>query len=78
MKNHLYLKCHVLLLTDVFEKIRKNILKNYRLFQSHYLSAPALSWDVIFDMRNFEFEMYFFFEKRKNFYMVMQCLNFFE
>ena len=37
----LYLKCDVLLLADVFEKIRNNILKNYGLCPSHYLSAPA-------------------------------------
>ena len=38
----LYLKCGVLLLADVFEKIRNNSLKNYGC-PSHYLSAAALS-----------------------------------
>ena len=37
----LYLKCKVLLLADVLEKIRNNSLKNYGLCLSHYLSAPA-------------------------------------
>ena len=37
----LYLKCGVLLLTDVFEKFRNNNLKNYGLCPSHYLSAPG-------------------------------------
>ena len=38
----LYLNCDVLLLVDVLEKFRSNSLKNYRLFQSHYLSTPGL------------------------------------
>ena len=37
----LYLKCDVYLLTDVFEKVRNNSLKNYRLYPSHYLSTPV-------------------------------------
>ena len=46
MKDHheLYLECDVLLFADV-RKIRNNILKNYALCLSHYLSAPALNWD---------------------------------
>ena len=46
----LYLECDVLLLADVFEKFRNNSLKNYGLCPSHYLSAPALSWDAILNM----------------------------
>ena len=37
--HNLYLKCDVLLLADVFEKIRSNSLKNYGLCPSHCLSA---------------------------------------
>ena len=37
----LYLKCDVLLLVNVFEKLRNNSLKNHGLCSSHYLSAPA-------------------------------------
>ena len=37
----LHLNCDVLLLVDVLEKFRSNSLKNYRLFQSHYLSTPG-------------------------------------
>ena len=48
----LYLKCDVLLLADVFEKFRNNSLKNYGLCPSHYLSAPALSWDAMLNMTN--------------------------
>ena len=43
----LYLKCDVSLLADVFEKVRNNSLENYGFFPSHYLSAPALSWDAM-------------------------------
>ena len=46
----LYLKCDVLLLADVFEKCRNNSLNNYGLCPSHYLSAPALSWDAMLNM----------------------------
>ena len=34
----LYFKCDVLLLANVFGKIRNNSLKGYRLCPSHYLS----------------------------------------
>ena len=46
-------KCDVLLL-DVLEKIKNNSLKNYGLCQSHYLSAPALSWDAMLNMTKLE------------------------
>ena len=39
--------CDALLLADVFEKFRNNSFKNYGLCPSHYLSAPALSWDAM-------------------------------
>ena len=48
--NDLYVKCDVLLLRDVFEKFRNSSLKNYVLCPSHYLSAPALSWDAMLNM----------------------------
>ena len=38
-----YLRRDVLLLADVFEQFRNNSLKNYGLYRSHYLSAPALN-----------------------------------
>ena len=65
----LYLKCDVLLLSDVFEKFRNNNGKNYGLCQGHYLRAPDLSWDVILNMTKVELElipdpdMFMFFEK---------------
>ena len=65
----LYLKYDVLLLPDVFEKFRNNSFKNYGLCPSHYLSAPALSRNVMLNMKKGELEiisdvdMYSFFEK---------------
>ena len=65
----LYLKCDVLLLVDVFEKFRNNSLKNYGSCLSHYLNAPASSWNAMAHMAKVEFElitdpdMYIFFEK---------------
>ena len=51
----LYLKCDVLLLADVFKKCRDNSLINYGIFLSHYLSALALSWDVMGSITKFAF-----------------------
>ena len=65
----MYLKCDVLLFADVFEKFRDNSLKNYGLCPSHYLSAPAFSWDSMLNLAKVELElitahqMYIFFEK---------------
>ena len=53
----LYLKCDVLLLADVFENFRNSSIKNYGLYPSHYLSAPALSWDALFHMAKVELEL---------------------
>ena len=49
VKNYhkLYLKCDVLLLADVFEKIRGNSVRNYGFCASHYLDAPDLIWDAM-------------------------------
>ena len=64
-----YLKCDVLLLADVFEKIRNNSWKNYGLCPNHFLRAPALSWDAVLNMPKGELElfpltdMYLLFEK---------------
>ena len=84
MKNYpdLHLKCDILLLTDVFEKFRKNSLKIYELYPSHYLSTPTLSWDVMLNMRKVELEliqdpeMYIVFEKGMRsgvFYISNRC-----
>ena len=66
----LYLKCDVLLLTNVFEKFRKNSLKIFWLCPSHYLSAPGLSWHAMARMTKIRFvlipdpDMHIFFEKK--------------
>ena len=52
--HELHLKCDVLLLAYVFEKFRNNSLNNYGLSPSHYLNAPALSWDVMLNMTKVE------------------------
>ena len=39
----LHIKCDVLLLADVFEKIRNSNLQIYGLCSSYFLSPPALS-----------------------------------
>ena len=50
--HELYLKYDILLLVDVFEKIRSNILKNNDSCLSLYLSAPG--WDAILKMKKIE------------------------
>ena len=49
--NYLFLKCDVLLLADVSEKVRNNSIKNCGLCSSHYLSVPALCWDAMCNMK---------------------------
>ena len=46
----LYFKSDVLFLADVFEKFKNNTLEIYGFFPSHYLSAPALSWEGVLNM----------------------------
>ena len=53
----LHLKYDVLLLADVFEKFKNNILKNYGLRPSHYLSTPGLSWDAMLKMTKIKLEL---------------------
>ena len=48
--HELYLKYDILLLANVFGKFRNNSLKNYGLCPSHYLSAPALTWNAMLNM----------------------------
>ena len=67
--HNLHLKCDVLLLADVFENFRHSSLKNHGLWPSHYFSVPALSWDVMLNMKKFRLELcsdvdiYFLFKK---------------
>ena len=41
----------------MFEKFTKNSLKNCGLCPSHYLSAPALSWDAMLIMAKAKLEL---------------------
>ena len=42
----MYLKCHILLLADVFENFRKECINYIELDPAHYLSNPGYSWDT--------------------------------
>ena len=65
----MYIKCDILLLDNVFEKLRNNSLKNYVLCPTHYLSAPGLSWNSMLKITKIKLElipdpdMYIFSEK---------------
>ena len=67
--HNLYLKCDVLSLADIFLKFGNEFLTSYGWCASHYLSAPALSWDAMLIMTKFgldlisDVEMCLFFEK---------------
>ena len=52
--HNLYLKYAVLLLADVFNKLRNNTLKKCGFCPSHYLSAPGFSWYAILKKKNVE------------------------
>ena len=65
----LNLKFDVLLLADVFEKLRNNNLSNYVLYPSHYLSALSLNFNTMLKMTKIKLDLfldpdiYIFFEK---------------
>ena len=65
-----YLKIHVLLSADVYEKFIDTCLKYYGLDPCHYFSAPGLSWDGILKMNSIELvnisdiDQYLFIKKR--------------
>ena len=52
--HELYSKCDILLFADVFGKFRQNSLTTYGLYPSDYLSAAALSWNAILNMKKVE------------------------
>ena len=65
----LYLKTHVLLLCDVFEKFIKTCLEYTCLDPSHYFSSPILSWNAMLKMTGIKLQkidiidMHLFIEK---------------
>ncbi|GET56179.1 uncharacterized protein LOC110249295 [Rhizophagus irregularis DAOM 181602=DAOM 197198] len=54
----LYLKTDVLLLTDVWTKFRQTAMHHYGLDPSHYVSAPALSWDGMLKITGVKIELF--------------------
>ena len=44
----LYLQCDIVLLADVFEKLRDKCIEKYDLDPAHFLSKPGLAWKVCF------------------------------
>ena len=54
----LYLKTDVLVLTDIWTKFRETSMKYYKLDPSHYVSAPALSWDAMLKMTGVKIELF--------------------
>ena len=42
---------------DIFEKVRNNSWKNYKLCPSHYLSVQALNWDAMLNIKKVELEL---------------------
>ena len=65
----LYCKSDVLLLADVFESFIDVWLEKYKLDSSHYITAPALSWDAMLKMKDVKLklltdsDMHLFFEE---------------
>ena len=63
-----YLKKHVLLLADVFQKFIDICLKFYGLDPCYYFSSPGLSWDAMLKMTGvklkkiIDIDMYLFIE----------------
>lgn len=48
--HNLYLKSDILLLSDVFENLRKTCLKYCKLEPCMYFMSPRLSWDAMLKM----------------------------
>lgn len=48
--HNLYLKSDILLLSDVFENLRKTCLKYCKLEPCMYFMSPGLSWDAMLKM----------------------------
>ena len=54
----LYLKCDILLLADVFEKLRNNSFKDNGFSPSHYLNTPRLSWNAMLKMTKLNLNLF--------------------
>ena len=54
----IYLKCDVLLLSDVFERFRKTTKENYGLDPCNYMTSPGLSWDAMLKMTKISLDLF--------------------
>ena len=55
--HHFYLQFDVLVLAKIFEKFRNSSIKGLVLCPSHYLNAPAFSWDAMLNKTKIELEL---------------------
>ena len=55
--HNLYVTTDVLLLADVFEKLRKIRQEKYGLDPAHYYNAPGLSWDALLKKTGTELDL---------------------
>ena len=53
----LVLKTDVLLLAEVFENLRKVIIKVYKLDPACYYTSPGLSWDTMLKLTKVELQL---------------------
>ena len=53
----LYVRSDTLLLADILENFRQLCLKNYELDPAHFVSLPALAWQVCLKKTNVQLEL---------------------
>ena len=53
----LYLKCDAILLAYVFKKLRTLLKDTFELDQTHYYSAPNISWDAMLKTTKAELDL---------------------
>ena len=52
-----YLKCYVLLISDVYENFRKTCIQLYNLDPTYNLTAPYLAWDAMLIMTDINMKL---------------------
>ena len=70
--HNLYLTTDVILLQDVFERLRKTCMKYYQLDAARYLTAPSLAWDAMLLYTGVELELLT--EDRNDIYILMRTI----
>jgi len=53
----MYLESDVIILTDVFENVRKICQKTYKLDPINYVTAPSISWAAMLKYNNVYLEL---------------------